>query len=270
MGVKIPRTRYLVPLYSWQIVWGSVALLNYLGFTIAQSNILRLQKNKLYLSGWGSRYPGHRGGGGGGGGTICDFSADYPWQHSVRILGSILFGVCGRGGTICDFSADYPWQHSVRILGSILFCWQANIFLIWSRSRLLHSFWAEPIIRWEKTGDPREKPPDNPQAELGLSPEPGSNPQRWEDERFRSLKFSGLNHSAKGAAGWQIAIFFLPRGQISKVRNSISYDSLDHVYLRAFLFSIQKRKKKKKKNGKKWSQEPVCGSALGRRWGGGG
>ena len=32
--------------------------------------------------------------------------------------------------------------------------------------------------------------------------------------------------------------------EISEVRNSISYDSLDHVYLRAFLFSIRK------KNGK--------------------
>ena len=37
--------------------------------------------------------------------------------------------------------------------------------------------------------------------------------------------------------------------EISKVRNSISYDSVDHVYLRAFHFSI--RKKEKKKNGKK-------------------
>ena len=44
-----------------------------------------------------------------------------------------------------------------------------------------------------KTGDPREKPPDHPQAELG------SNPERWNDERFRALKISGLNHSATGA-----------------------------------------------------------------------
>ena len=53
-----------------------------------------------------------------------------------------------------------------------------------------------------KTGYPREKPPDHPQAELGLShmwPELGSNPQRWDDERFRALKISGLNHSATGA-----------------------------------------------------------------------
>ena len=36
-----------------------------------------------------------------------------------------------------------------------------------------------------KMGDPREKPPDQPQAELGLShawPELGSNPQRWDDQ----------------------------------------------------------------------------------------
>ena len=36
--------------------------------------------------------------------------------------------------------------------------------------------------------------------------------------------------------------------EIRKVRNSISYDSLDHVYLRAFLFSIRKKKKKNEKS----------------------
>ena len=48
-----------------------------------------------------------------------------------------------------------------------------------------------------KTGDPREKSHDHPQAELGLShmwPELGLNPQRWEDERLRWLKISVLNH----------------------------------------------------------------------------
>ena len=52
-------------------------------------------------------------------------------------------------------------------------------------------------------GDPREKPPDHPQAELGLShmwPELNSNPQRWDDEQFRALKISGINHSATVAA----------------------------------------------------------------------
>ena len=50
-----------------------------------------------------------------------------------------------------------------------------------------------------KTGDPWEKKPDHMQAELGLShmwPELGSNPQRWDDERFKALKISGLNHLA--------------------------------------------------------------------------
>ena len=49
-----------------------------------------------------------------------------------------------------------------------------------------------------KTGYPQEKPPDHPQAELGLShmwPELGWNPQRGDDEQFRALKISGLNHS---------------------------------------------------------------------------
>ena len=42
-------------------------------------------------------------------------------------------------------------------------------------------------------GDPEWKTPDHLQAELGLSymwPEQGSNPQRWDDERFRALKIS--------------------------------------------------------------------------------
>ena len=45
------------------------------------------------------------------------------------------------------------------------------------------------------TGDPREKPLDHPQAELGsfrMWPGQGPNPQRWDDERF--------NYSATGAA----------------------------------------------------------------------
>ena len=53
-----------------------------------------------------------------------------------------------------------------------------------------------------KTGDPQEKPRDHPQAELGLShmwPELGWNPQQWDDEQFRALKISRLNHPATGA-----------------------------------------------------------------------
>ena len=53
-----------------------------------------------------------------------------------------------------------------------------------------------------KTGAPREKPPDHPQAELGLShmwPELGLNPQKW-DERLRALKISVLYQSTTGAA----------------------------------------------------------------------
>ena len=62
-----------------------------------------------------------------------------------------------------------------------------------------------------KTGDPREKTPDHPQAELGLShmwPELASNPQRWDDERFRALKISGLKHSATWAANIDLSLQF--------------------------------------------------------------
>ena len=50
---------------------------------------------------------------------------------------------------------------------------------------------------------PQEKTPDHPQAELGLThmwPKLGSNPQQWDDQRFRALKISGLNHSATWGA----------------------------------------------------------------------
>ena len=46
-----------------------------------------------------------------------------------------------------------------------------------------------------KTGDPREKTPDHPQTELGLShiwPKLGTNLQRWDDEWLRVLKISSL------------------------------------------------------------------------------
>ena len=60
----------------------------------------------------------------------------------------------------------------------------------------------ESIAMWGEKGDPQAKTPDHTQAELGLShmwPAWGSNPQRWDDERFRALKISSLNHSATGA-----------------------------------------------------------------------
>ena len=52
--------------------------------------------------------------------------------------------------------------------------------------------------------------------------------------------------------------------EISKVRNAISYDSLDHVYLRAFLFSIRK-------NTEKSEAKNLCVEVhWGGGWGGGG
>ena len=70
VGVKIPRSRYLDPhpvflthcAISYQDclenanIYGTITMLNYIGFTITQVRILGLQKHK---SGWGSRYPGH-------------------------------------------------------------------------------------------------------------------------------------------------------------------------------------------------------------------
>ena len=60
-------------------------------------------------------------------------------------------------------------------------------------------FELSQLLGGTKTGDPREKTPGHPQAELGLYhmwPELGLNPQPWDDKRFRAPKISSLNHSA--------------------------------------------------------------------------
>ena len=81
------------------------------------------------------------------------------------------------------------------------------IFLIYlgftARQDYFTHFEPSQSFGGEKTGDPWEKTPDHMQAELGLYymwPELGLNPQQWDDERFRALKISGLNHSATGPA----------------------------------------------------------------------
>ena len=75
------------------------------------------------------------------------------------------------------------------------------------------------LLGGAKTGDPQVKPPDHPQAELGLShtwPKLSSNSQQWDDKRFRALEISGLNHSgtasSKGIS--MIIAASLPKGQI--------------------------------------------------------
>ena len=63
-------------------------------------------------------------------------------------------------------------------------------------------------------GDQQEKHPDHLQAELGLPdmwPKLGSNPQGLDDKRFRVLKISVLNHSAKGAASKLLAFIDFSR-----------------------------------------------------------
>ena len=55
--------------------------------------------------------------------------------------------------------------------------------------------------------------------------------------------------------------------EISKVRNSISYDFLDHS--RAFLFSVRKKNKQKKRE-KKSEAKNLCVEVGGGRGGGGG
>ena len=70
-------------------------------------------------------------------------------------------------------------------------------FSFTARQNYFFHFEPSQLLSGAKTGDPQEKTPDHPQAELGLShmwPELGLKPQQWEDERFRVIKISGLHH----------------------------------------------------------------------------
>ena len=67
-------------------------------------------------------------------------------------------------------------------------------FLIWvSRPfKIIHSFWAESIVVWDEN---RKKHLTTRKQNLAclMWPELSSKPQRWDNERFRALKISGLN-----------------------------------------------------------------------------
>ena len=102
----------------------------------------------------------------------------------------------------------YVYVYSYHILWNI-FQKITHEFFLWGQGRVMAPqdyfthFEPSQLLDGAKKGDPWETPPDHPQAELGLSnlwPELGSNPQRWDDEPFRALKISVLNHSATEAA----------------------------------------------------------------------
>ena len=96
-----------------------------------------------------------------------------------------------------------------------------------------------------KTGDPREKPPHQPQAEFVLLTwsQIRSSPQRWNDKWFRVLKISSLNHATMGAAAgvfdtkntnlYQIMSLFYITIFIALQRCNV------YVYFSSFLTNIQ-------------------------------
>ena len=64
-----------------------------------------------------------------------------------------------------------------------------------------------------------------------------------------------------GGGGWLVT----QSSEISKVRNSISYESLKQDYLLAFLFSIRIKEEEKKKKKSDAKNLCVCGGAWGGR-----
>ena len=83
-------------------------------------------------------------------------------------------------------------------------CFWFFFIIIWVlRSRSFHSFWAKSIVKWgEKWKIPEKKHLTTRKQNLACLawPELGSNPQQWDEERFRALMSSAFNHSSTGAS----------------------------------------------------------------------
>ena len=127
------------------------------------------------------------------------------------------------------------------------------LFWFYSLSLLFHSSWAGSIAGWGKTGDPQEKTPDHPQAELGFPqmwPELGLSPQRW-DERFRALTISTLNHLATGATAFHFCLsWVLWRSKIISFISSLSgrWGEADYLWGEASRTCLSQIYWKKKSN----------------------
>ena len=99
-------------------------------------------------------------------------------------------------------------------------------------------FEASQLLGGAKMEDLREKTPDHPQT-LGLShtwPEWGTNPQRWDDEQFRALKISGLNHSATGAwmiirALYMVWYMYFKHIVLTRLINTTSFCDYRHLHI---------------------------------------
>ena len=116
------------------------------------------------------------------------------WELGTNSLSQVLVSDCRFGVS----PVNYPDPDPDPDIGQRFLFWGVGVGLMARQDYFTH---AEPSqsVGGAKTGESWEKPPDHPQAEVGLShmwPELGFNPQWWNYEPFRALKISGLNHSA--------------------------------------------------------------------------
>ena len=118
------------------------------------------------------------------------------FSHDVAQIIHMGIRVKGKKNT----HHDVLWVNHFALHFFYIFCFFICIFFLfgfYGLSRLFHSFDFEPSqsLGGAKMGDLRENPHDHPQTELGSShrwPELGSNPQWWDDERFKALKINVL------------------------------------------------------------------------------
>ena len=177
------------------------------------------------------------------------FSSGFGSFQIVFIYFFLLFVFHGRclWWTCCTFMSC--WNHSLTgFIAYTLICITYIFFylgFIACQDYFTH-FEQSQSIDGAKMGNPWEKLPDHPQAEHGLShmwPELGSTLQWWDDEGFRVLKISGLNHSATmyfkrkllSNLGFVFCIFYFHLWTKSYLWGTLSF-------LASWIYSLYKKK----------------------------
>ena len=124
----------------------------------------------------------------------CCISGSMKWKYGTITAKSNVFNM------MCVVVLLYKLKS--YFTGKNIFTIHFVLFLIWVLwpvkiiSLILSRINRKVGQKWEI---PREKTLDHLQAELGL-PHIWLEPQQWDDDQFKVLKISILNHSATGAA----------------------------------------------------------------------
>ena len=123
----------------------------------------------------------------------------FPEKNKVIGVNSLWSGTAEQEWCPWTISGLQQWLEA---------CCCFFLFGFYGLSKLFHSFLAESIVRWGKNGRSPRKNTWPPASRIWLLSHV-TRARRWDDEQFRALKISVLNHSATGwpETFWQVKSF---------------------------------------------------------------